>query len=180
MKKWGCWWVSSRSGWLLELLTELIITRAVFTVKGEKSWIHETSLVHIKCLIETSLEKESFYQLYSDSDDDNDSGYTYLWWWWWMMMKQWWGCLIVTSSNQWAGIRQISLFHSGLEYLPACCALVSLTSEQAIHESLVSTNWTSTCVSFWTCTSAIYAVLRQKFHENSTKQRCRLKRSRHE
>ena len=140
----------------------IIITRAVFTVKGEKSWIHETSLVHIKCLIETSLEKESFYQLYSDSDDDNDSGYTYLWWWWWMMMKQWWGCLIVTSSNQWAGIRQISLFHSGLEYLPACCALVSLTSEQAIHESLVSTNWTSTRVSFWTCTSAIYAVLRDK------------------
>ena len=119
------------------------------------------------------------YQLYSDSDD-NDSGYTYLWWWWWMMMKQWWGCLIVTSSNQWAGIRQISLFHSGLEYLPACCALVSLTSEQAIHESLVSRNWTSTHVSFWTRTSAIFAVLRQMFHENSTKQRCRVKKSRHE
>ena len=78
--------------------------------------------------------------------------------WWWMMMKQWWGCLIVTSSNQWAGICQISLLHSGLEYLPACCAVVSLTSEQAIHESLVSTNWTSSRVSFWTCTSAILYV----------------------
>ena len=37
LKKWGCWcwWVSSRSGWLLELLTELIKSRKIVSPNSD-------------------------------------------------------------------------------------------------------------------------------------------------
>ena len=53
MKKWGWCWVTSRSGWLLELLTELII---IFTISTEES------------LTRTAFPFESMVEIYASYD----------------------------------------------------------------------------------------------------------------
>ena len=73
-------------------------------------------------------------------------------WWWWL---QWWGCcLIVTSSNQWAGIRQISLrlhygqSHSSLDTVQCSLHTSTLYSE---HRTLFNVHCTQLYYSLHHC-----------------------------
>ena len=73
-------------------------------------------------------------------------------WWWWL---QWWGCcLIVTSSNQWAGIRQISLrlhygqSHSSLDTVHCSLHTSTLYSE---HRTLFNVHCTQLYYSLHHC-----------------------------
>ena len=51
LKKWGCCWVSSRSGWLLELLTELKIAmycpQGSGTLRQQLTILHSVQILHI-------------------------------------------------------------------------------------------------------------------------------------